>query len=63
MPDGERARTEQQDAELQAALARDGLAALDQLLTGQPAGDSIACARIGALIRLIQQAAVAGARH
>lgn len=44
------------DPELQQALARDGLAALDQLLTAQPVGERIDCHRVGALVRLIWQA-------
>jgi hypothetical protein len=49
------------DPELQRALARDGLIGLDALLTALPAGESIACAYVGALVRLIVQAAEIGA--
>lgn len=44
------------DPELQRALGLDGLDGLDQLLTGQAAGDSITADRVGALVRLIAQA-------
>jgi hypothetical protein len=44
------------DPELLASLARDGLAALDQLLTAQRPGEMIDCARVGALVRLIRNA-------
>jgi hypothetical protein len=49
------------DPELQAVLARDGLSALDRLLAGQPPGEAIPCHQIGALVRLIDQAARVGA--
>jgi hypothetical protein len=44
------------DPELQAALAREALAALDQLLAAQPSGETILCTRVGAIVRLIHQA-------
>jgi hypothetical protein len=50
------------DPELQAHLAREALLALDQLIAGQTAGEMIACARVGALLRLIVQAAEIGKR-
>jgi hypothetical protein len=49
-----------EDRELQSVLAREALAALDQLLTSQPPGESIECSRVGAIIRLIKQAEKAG---
>lgn len=48
------------DPELQAALARHGLKALDRLLTGQAPGNDLPADQIGALVRLINQAAEAG---
>jgi hypothetical protein len=48
------------DPELQALLARDGLAALDRLLAGQRPGESIECREVGALVRLISQAGRVG---
>lgn len=48
------------DPELQHALATEALAGLDQLLTAQPAGETIACSRVGAIVRLIEQARHAG---
>jgi hypothetical protein len=44
------------DPELQSILAREALAALDQLLSAQPAGETILCTRVGAIVRLIHQA-------
>ncbi|HEV2747732.1 MAG TPA: hypothetical protein VGW34_10605 [Allosphingosinicella sp.] len=49
------------DPELQPALARLSLAALDRLLTLVPAGESLPAAELGALVRLIHQAAEYGA--
>ena len=45
------------DPELQPYLARDALIGLDHLLTGQSHGESIRCHHVGAIIRLIVQAA------
>ena len=48
------------DPELQASLARLGLAALSSLLGYVPAGEALESAEIGALVRLIDQAAGQG---
>lgn len=58
---GELRRTGLLDPEHQASLARHGLSALDQLLNSQPPGDRITCEGVGALVRLIAQAASVGA--
>jgi hypothetical protein len=44
------------DGALQRHLGLTGLRGLDRLLTGQPAGETIETAQVGALVRLIQQA-------
>ncbi len=49
------------DPELQASLARHGLDGLDRLLGYVPAGDRLEAVQIGALVRLIADAARVGA--
>ena len=44
-------------AEGAAIVARDAMAGLDQLLTGQAPGEVIGCERVGALVGLIAAAA------